>query len=828
MAESYVINYFHSDLKTATELAKDEAHLVWCYVPGEKELKPLRGGENLPSGATYAIIGRMATMAAGATVGAAVERKDPLPKPPPVPRIGDTPRTAYFGDAAVVEFLRSVDRSFVIAADDGPVRAADPDAAVSAAEAAPADVPLATAPAANAAIMDGDPSSYHVLLIGIDAYAVKPLYGCVNDIDAIQRLLTGPGLAVPPERITRLASPQPGATHETGVPEQPATLANIRAALTHLGSAAVGPGDRVFIFYSGHGSRVPVTAGPDILHREVMVPVDFNLPSGVRQFLFDFEINRLLGAITTRTTSVTLVLECCHSAGIPRDVPEDGTIARVLDYVVDLGGIGPVELAEAEASGLAAAARGIGSAAARGTSEQAQPAQALPGTVDDCLVAAACHSHEVAWESPDATNHRQGHFARALLAELKAVSAPDLATVPWARIWQGVRARVLASGLAQNVWMDGSAARQVFAGPPVDGDIGLGVRQVGEAYEVDAGSLAAVTPGAKLAVYGSTPRYFPPLASPEDLQQRFTVLLEVTEASPARAKAKALGPTFELPPGARGRLVEVGDAARVRCAVVPADAAVVAAVRRSPLVEIVDAASTSVHLSRRDGTWVLTDGVIGHTPGGSVLCTLTGPELAQAPHVLEQYFYYTLPMRMANACKDLPGMLQVSLHRCPERPLTPDERKGQGLSEATSGARFTYDLRSGEKVAIFVRNQSVERLLVTVLNAAGSGKVQLLGKAVLEPRSLHIFWAQGMEGEPFDASLPAGANENIDRLVAIGTSLMGTNLDYLKLDSRFAEVAAGVPVGGPIPKELDDRRVANPIPDRWTASEIVWRCWRPG
>ena len=30
---------------------------------------------------------------------------------------------------------------------------------------------------------------FHVLLIGIDAYTVKPLRGCVNDIDAVQRLL---------------------------------------------------------------------------------------------------------------------------------------------------------------------------------------------------------------------------------------------------------------------------------------------------------------------------------------------------------------------------------------------------------------------------------------------------------------------------------------------------------------------------------------------------------------------------------------------------------------------------------------------------------------
>jgi hypothetical protein len=44
-------------------------------------------------------------------------------------------------------------------------------------------------------------SSYHVLLIGIDAYSVRLLYGCVNDIDAIQRLLLGERVAIPKDRI---------------------------------------------------------------------------------------------------------------------------------------------------------------------------------------------------------------------------------------------------------------------------------------------------------------------------------------------------------------------------------------------------------------------------------------------------------------------------------------------------------------------------------------------------------------------------------------------------------------------------------------------------
>jgi hypothetical protein len=108
-----------------------------------------------------------------------------------------------------------------------------------------------------------DPT-YHVLLIGVDAYPIKPLSGCVNDIDAVQRLLLGDRVGIPAASIQRLASPHPGTKHETTVPSDPATLDNLRRALGRLAlEVPRGEGDHhVFIYYSGHGTRVPVGAPP--------------------------------------------------------------------------------------------------------------------------------------------------------------------------------------------------------------------------------------------------------------------------------------------------------------------------------------------------------------------------------------------------------------------------------------------------------------------------------------------------------------------------------------------------------------------------------------
>ena len=98
--------------------------------------------------------------------------------------------------------------------------------------------------------------SYHVVLIGIDVYSggVPRLTGCVNDIDEIQKVLLE-RLHVPKNRIKRFAAPlRDGTPRPKEVPTKAPTQANLIAALTALGDA-VKPGDRVFIYHSGHGTR---------------------------------------------------------------------------------------------------------------------------------------------------------------------------------------------------------------------------------------------------------------------------------------------------------------------------------------------------------------------------------------------------------------------------------------------------------------------------------------------------------------------------------------------------------------------------------------------
>src|SRR5215467_4886354 len=143
----------------------------------------------------------------------------------------------------------------------------------------------------------------------------------------------------------------------------------------------------------------------------------------------------------------------------------------------------------------------------------------------------------------------------------------------------------------------------------------------------DAGTLAGITPGAKVAIYKPTPPHFPPLGSDHDKQRRFiNVLLEVTEATRASARAAAMDGPFDLPPGARGRLVEPGTPDRLRCAVMPANNAIEDALSKSSFLEVVGEGQAQALLKRQDGTWALVDDLHGAKAGYPVLCRLNGDQ----------------------------------------------------------------------------------------------------------------------------------------------------------------------------------------------------------
>jgi hypothetical protein len=612
------------------------------------------------------------------------------------------------------------------------------------------------------------------------------------------------GVGVPKDRIRRLASPRK-AGYSTLVPQQPATLDNIRSELATL-VRDTQKDDRIFIYYSGHGMRVPFERRDGFMfHRESLVPADVD-QGPEKRVLADYELNDLLGKLA-RTASVTVMLDCCHSAGATRDPGLPTMRSRGLHVRDDLGWFAPLR-AEGSLAMPSSSTRGDDDSTAR--------------TVDTCHVVAACLNHELAMEGEDSNGVHHGVLTDAFRRALSDVPGPELRTIAWTRIWQKICAQVKARNPWQSPWMAGHLGREVFAGPPVDGDAGLSIRQVGTTYEIDAGELASVTEHTRIAVYGETPRFFPVLrAGVPDTDRRGVI--EVRSAQRSSAAAVAVGAFFDLPPGARGRIIEVGKPARLACAILPGEGSddgsegvIASALHDAPRIRVVGRDAAQVRLERVGGRWLVTDDKHKETVE-TALVALEPRDLPQIGAVLEHYYLYALPLRMAEEARDLLGQLELRVLAC-DRDLPLDRAQDPDLPDAPA------EISNGTRVCFRVSNRSHEKLRVTLLNSAASGKVQLLGDQAIEPRDSFVFWAGGQIGKPFAMTVPRGKYQAIDRLTVIGTTVLTKDLRYLRVDRKFEDILA-ITRGEmrSTTKDIgdDDEARNNPPTEQWTSASAI-------
>lgn len=686
-------------------------------------------------------------------------------------------------------------------------------------------------------------ASLHVVLIGIDVYSggVSPLRGCVNDIDEIQELLLN-RLGVPANRIKRFAAPlRGGPPRPTTVPTQAPTQANLIAALTALGDE-VQPGDRVFIYHSGHGTRSEVIDPRDNsrYYREALLATDSNMADGER-LLFDWELNRLLGRIAARTPAVTVVLDCCFSAGATREVPEKGVRPRFVESPRPFAL--PPEVAPPPATGERGAARRLGVGAG------------------DFMVVAACLDDERARESdgsggePPAPGRQQkthGLLTRALVDQLSALEDTTLSELRWGQIWRTVVAKVEAMNANQHPWLSSSPVRRVFGGPPEEGDIGYSVTfdAASATYRLNAGSLVGVTEGAVVALYpelgtpGAT-AVFPPVGTPEDLRERIG-LVRVISTAPATSSAKAdpAMPPPSPPPSAlmRGRLIRPGEAAKLVVALAPHDEAMANRLAASPFLKIAQAGDKGqiTLVQRSDKSWAITDDIYGtgEEPGPPLptlpfLANTAPPADARdiAVALVEHYYLYAAPLRIARNCADLEHCLQMTLLDCNKQigVLPPELAQNPPLPALQPARRANYEVKAGrfdtvndrwitlgDCYCIQIENPSDIDLWVTLVNCDSEGRVSIYASRYLIARkSRATFWSSsGVLGDPMCATLAAGQSLGVDRFVAIATTNNTASLDYLRRDTSFAEIASGVEEKG------EHARGAS---ERWTADVVVVR-----
>jgi hypothetical protein len=140
-------------------------------------------------------------------------------------------------------------------------------------------------------------SNRHALIIGIGRYAdpaVPPLPGVRLDRDSATQMAQS--MQVPAENIRYLQNEE-------------ATGDGIRKAIQDLGDR-VQDGDRVFIHYSGHGTRYPDPGAGGCV--EALLAYD----GGQKGLITNHEMAGLLSSITNKTDKLFVMYDACHSGGL--------------------------------------------------------------------------------------------------------------------------------------------------------------------------------------------------------------------------------------------------------------------------------------------------------------------------------------------------------------------------------------------------------------------------------------------------------------------------------------------------------------------------------
>lgn len=363
----------------------------------------------------------------------------------------------------------------------------------------------------------------HALLIGVSDYPnLDPrfwLKGPANDVRLVRDYLTTASpVPFAPERVRVLADGVEGGTEPT--------LAAIRAAFADL-AEQVGPGDFVYLHFSGHGSQAPAldpeteTDGLD----EMFLPRDVGPWSDsvgtVENGLVDDEIGALLAALTARGADVWAVFDACHSGTATRAAPADDDEVRSRQLPPGALGVPEAALAAAEDG---AATRALPDPRARPV--PAVTAQAGPGS--GRLV--AFFASQTTEQTPerrlpkgDPARVSQGVFTFTLF---QAVAQYPGAT--YGQIAQEVLRRYALSGMQQPTPLfEGDLDAVVFSGAPSP-RIAQWPATRGEAgFAVPAGMLHGLAPGSRLAL----------LASPADPTDKALGFVEVASAETFSATA---------------------------------------------------------------------------------------------------------------------------------------------------------------------------------------------------------------------------------------------------------------------------------------------------
>jgi hypothetical protein len=361
--------------------------------------------------------------------------------------------------------------------------------------------------------------------------------------------------------------------------------------------------------------------------------------------------------------------------------------------------------------------------------------------------------------------------------------------------------------------------RLVFGGPWIPRDSGYVIRQDGERFRIEAGTLIGISEGAEVAIYGPEPPRFPDLDSTQDQAARIG-LLQVERAERSFCTAVPVKGKLQLPAGARGRLVRAGKPDRLAVSLEPFDPELATQLETWGMEAVRPGDPKAEVFLRRDGNrFHLGDEIHGdgRDPQRPPLASFAVNFLV-LNQALFHIAWYRQPLRLSARCRDLTGALSVELLDCQNlKSFSSEDLQAPTCPQLAFDPLWNYRAREGNGFAIRIGNQCSSLLHVTVLNCAGSGRVEHLGSLEVPFGSPQILWADsGMRsGEPFYPSTGTTKDFVVDRLIVVGTTLPDRDLSYLATKVSLEEALNG--------KRDMTRSTTNPPVELWTAEMITLR-----
>jgi hypothetical protein len=135
--------------------------------------------------------------------------------------------------------------------------------------------------------------SNHALIITVSEYQRSPLPGVLTDRKLANELAQRFG--VPQQNIVELS-------------EQQVTREGLRKALASM-DKAIMPGDKLYVYFSGHGSR---------FYSKVAKQCTESIVTQDMQFITNAEFAGMLKPLTAKADKTVVMLDSCHSGGVAK------------------------------------------------------------------------------------------------------------------------------------------------------------------------------------------------------------------------------------------------------------------------------------------------------------------------------------------------------------------------------------------------------------------------------------------------------------------------------------------------------------------------------